>query len=214
MEFVGFPKIARLSREVIITEKIDGTNGQIYIPKPDDITEPYGIKASESSTPFLVGSRTRWITPDNDNHGFARWCYEHVEELLTLGPGRHYGEWWGSGINRGYGLKKGDKRFSLFNTIRWCVNGQEPQRIETGDPRIEKYQDILPACCSLVPILYRGEFDTEWIECILERLEYYGSSAVKGFMSPEGIVVYHVAGNVAFKKTLTGDEYKGGAKNG
>jgi hypothetical protein len=27
-EFVEFPKIARLSREMIITEKIDGTNAQ------------------------------------------------------------------------------------------------------------------------------------------------------------------------------------------
>jgi len=31
MEFTEFPKIARLSREVIVTEKIDGTNGCIYI---------------------------------------------------------------------------------------------------------------------------------------------------------------------------------------
>lgn len=30
-EFVEFPKIARLSREIIVTEKIDGTNGVIYV---------------------------------------------------------------------------------------------------------------------------------------------------------------------------------------
>ena len=30
-EFMGFPKIARYSREVIVTEKIDGTNACIYI---------------------------------------------------------------------------------------------------------------------------------------------------------------------------------------
>jgi hypothetical protein len=29
VEFAGFPKIARLSRECVITEKIDGTNAQI-----------------------------------------------------------------------------------------------------------------------------------------------------------------------------------------
>ena len=29
--FIGFPKISRLSREIIISEKIDGTNGCIFI---------------------------------------------------------------------------------------------------------------------------------------------------------------------------------------
>ena len=31
MEFIKFEKIARLNREIIITEKIDGTNAQICI---------------------------------------------------------------------------------------------------------------------------------------------------------------------------------------
>ncbi len=31
MEFKEFPKIARLTRDCIITEKIDGTNASIYI---------------------------------------------------------------------------------------------------------------------------------------------------------------------------------------
>jgi len=32
-EFVGFPKIARISREIVVTEKIDGTNACVYIPE-------------------------------------------------------------------------------------------------------------------------------------------------------------------------------------
>lgn len=91
MEFVEFPKMPRLSRECVITEKIDGTNAQIFI-------------ADDCET-MLIGSRTRWITPENDNAGFARWCMEHKEDLLRLGPGRHFGEWWGQGIQRNYGLK-------------------------------------------------------------------------------------------------------------
>ena len=47
-EFQEFPKIARLSREAIITEKIDGTNGCVCITEDGQM---------------LVGSRTRWITP-------------------------------------------------------------------------------------------------------------------------------------------------------
>ena len=179
-----------------MTEKIDGTSGCIFISDDGDM---------------YVGSRTRWITPEADNHGFARWAFDHVLELHSgLGPGRHFGEWWGSGINRGYGLPKGEKRFSLFNTIRWCLYGQEPQPIQTGDPRMVKMQDILPSCCSLVPVLYRGIFDTHIADNCLNELAQTGSKAAPGFMKPEGIVVYHVPGNAGFKKTLGDDGHKGG----
>lgn len=191
VQFVEFPKIARLSREVVISEKIDGTNGCIYIG--DDGA-------------FLVGSRTRWITPEQDNHGFARWAYEHRDELMQLGPGRHFGEWWGSGIQRGYGLPKGEKRFSLFNAIRWCAKGETPERIPTEDPRIEKWQQMAPACCHVVPVLARGPFDRVYIKGIMEALTIGGSYAAPGFLKPEGIVVFHIQGNVGFKKTLERDE--------
>lgn len=191
IDFLEFPKIARLSREIIITEKIDGTNAQLLITQSGEM---------------LIGSRTRWITPQEDNHGFARWAEGNKQELLKLGPGRHFGEWWGSGIQRGYGLQKGEKRFSLFNVARWTLYGTEPERIPTEDPKIEKYQDVLPEICSLVPELYRGKFDTQKIDEVLEDLKINGSYASKGFMKPEGIVVFHIAGNVGFKKTIEKDE--------
>ena len=90
-EFEKFDKIARLSRNCIITEKIDGTNAQVFIGENGE---------------FLTGSRNRWITPEDDNAGFARWALENKEKLLQLGPGRHFGEWWGSGIQRRYGLDR------------------------------------------------------------------------------------------------------------
>lgn len=65
-----------------------------------------------------------------------------------------------------------------------------------------------PACCSVVPTLYRGEFCTVGVQNILYALEANGSAAAPGFMQPEGIVIYHVAGKVAFKKTLGGDGAK------
>ncbi|MCJ7726507.1 MAG: hypothetical protein MUP76_09000, partial [Acidimicrobiia bacterium] len=47
---------------------------------------------------------SRWITPEVDNYGFARWVKDHEEELRTgLGAGLHFGEWWGQGIQRRYG---------------------------------------------------------------------------------------------------------------
>lgn len=168
MEFIGFPKMARLSREVIVTEKIDGTNAQILI--------------GEDGT-FLTGSRTRWITPEQDNYGFAKWAHEHRDELLQLGPGRHFGDWWGSGIQRRYGLQ--EKRFSLFNAVRWA--------------------EERPACCHVVPVLYRGDFSTAAIEGALAMLRTNGSVAAPGFDRPEGVVVFHVAAQTGFKKTLERD---------
>ena len=187
-EFTAFPKMARLQRTVIITEKIDGTNAQVYIT--DD-------------GKMLFGSRTRWITPENDNFGFARWATDNKEELLKLGPGRHFGEWWGRGIQRNYGLS--ERRFSLFNVARWCLHGQTPKQIPTVDPRMVKMQDVLPSCCYLVPVLHQGTFPTNMVDYTLHQLKTLGSVAAPEFMNPEGIVVFHVAGNVGFKMTLDND---------
>lgn len=171
MEFLEFPKIARLSRDCFITEKIDGTNATIYISEDGE---------------FLTGSKTKWITPKDDNYGFSKWAHEHKDELIKLGPGWHRGEWWGSGIQRGYGLK--EKRFSLFNVSRWLDD------------------EIRPSCCGVVPLLYQGLFETMAVYNCLEDLKQYGSKAIPGFMRPEGVVVFHVAGNMFFKKTIEKDE--------
>jgi hypothetical protein len=175
-DFQEFPKIARVSRMMTITEKIDGTNASILI---------------EQDGTFLTGSRTRWITPEDDNFGFSRWAHEHKEELLTLGPGHHFGEWWGSGIQRKYGQK--GKHWSLFNTGKW----------------LEEYDNarpICPLCCRVVPVLYRGMFDTCFINSTLAGLLVSGSIAANGFMDPEGIVIYHEAARIMFKKTFKKDE--------
>ena len=189
IEFMGFPKMARLSREIIVSEKIDGTNAQVYI--------------TEDGT-MLAGSRTRWIAPYDDNFGFAKWVDAHRDELLTLGPGRHFGEWWGSGINRGYGLA--ERRFSLFNVQRWALHGTDPKTFPTADPRVTRTQDVLPPCCGLVPVLYQGPFDTAAVDACIERLRMTGSVAAPGFSRPEGVVVFHTAGNVGFKKTVERDD--------
>jgi hypothetical protein len=105
---------------------------------------------------------------------------------MRLGPGRHFGEWWGQGIQRNYGLK--EKRFSLFNVSRWFD------------------ADIRPACCCVVPILFRGDFNTCTINHWLNVLQGSGSFAAPGFMKPEGVVVWHTAANMGFKKTIEHDE--------
>ncbi len=169
-EFKPFKKIARLSREIIITEKIDGTNASIFIGEDGE---------------FLTASRKRWITPENDNYGFSRWAYDNKEELLKLGVGHHYGEWWGSGIQRRYAMT--EKVFSLFNVHRWSNSS------------------IRPLCCRVVPTLYKGDFNTAKIEYIITLLKEGGSFAAPNFMKPEGIVIYHPQGNIMFKKTIEND---------
>lgn len=171
MEFEAFNKIARLSRGCTISEKIDGTNACVAI--------------SDDGQMFFTGSRSRWITPTDDNFGFAKWAHDHREELLLLGPGRHFGEWWGAGIQRRYGLT--EKRFSLFNSARWS---------ETPPP----------ACCHVVPVLYTGIFTSTAADDALELLRTKGSMAAPGFMQPEGIIIYQSAARMYFKKTLSKDE--------
>jgi len=178
MDFVEFRKIPRLSRQCVITEKIDGTNGVVHIGESGE---------------FLIGSRTRWITPQDDNYGFAKWCEANKEELLKLGVGTHYGEWWGQGIQRNYGLK--EKRFSLFNVSRW------------------EDDTIRPACCGVVPVLFRGIFDTGIIDNVLKNLANDGSVAAPGFMRPEGVVIFHTASGNLFKKTIERDEYHKGEQS-
>lgn len=176
-QFRSFPKIPRFSRKTIITEKIDGTNALIYISKDLE---------------FKVGSRSRWLSKESDNYGFFSWAEENKEKLLGLGPGYHYGEWWGRGIQRNYGLDH--KKFSLFNVTRWGELGDEHAK--------------LPDCCSTVPVLWSGDFEdvsTKIKECV-ELLKSSGSVAAPGFARPEGVVIYHVGGDILFKKTIEHDE--------
>lgn len=180
IEFEPWPKIARLNRNIVVTEKIDGTNAAVIV------TEDGRVGAQ---------SRNRLITPENDNYGFAGWVHRNEEALASLlGPGRHFGEWWGSGIQRRYGLTGSEKRFSLFNTARWH-----------GVLAHDYDADAVPGL-RLVPILYEGPFDQNAIEGTLDGLAIRGSKAERGFMDPEGIVVYVSAARQMFKVTLKDDD--------
>lgn len=192
MEFKMWPKIARLNRTVLITEKIDGTNGQITIVPEYDVSaknEPFIIASTEDRVMF-AGSRRRWVTPEKDNYGFARWVKEHAGELWDLPNGIHNGEWWGHKIQRAYGLT--ERRFSLFNTML--------------------YTEIdIPSFLYTVPLIYQGSFDTRVINMAVAELKENGSKAAPGYMNPEGIVIYHTKGNVGFKVMCENDDIpKGG----
>jgi hypothetical protein len=173
-EFKAFPKIPRLNREMVVTEKLDGTNVCVVVD---------GDKVSAQS-------RNRIITSDDDNYGFAAWVQMNSPALaVALGDGYHYGEWWGQGIQRKYGIDH--KRFSLFNVHRW-----------ESLPFSEYGLDNV----GTVPVLYRGPFDTDTIDAIIGDLILNGSVAAPGFMKPEGVIIWHEAAQQMFKVTCEGDE--------
>lgn len=161
-EFRKWPSIQRLSSETCwITEKIDGTNGVIYVPE-------------DPSLPILAGSRERWLSNEDgtppekgkDNFGFGAWVYERRDSLRQLGPGTHYGEFHGKGIQRKYGLP--DNRWASFEYWRTDIN--------------------IPGVC-VVPILYTGEPVEGIIDSTMNALKLSGSVLYPGFMQPEGVVV-------------------------
>ena len=184
--FEPFPKLARLKRGCVITEKIDGTNAQVLVRLAMDVEayDPNYVIARDGDYLLFAGSRTRMLKPgkDTDNFGFAAWVYDNAPELLKLGSGRWFGEWYGQGIQRGYGLT--EKRFALFNTAR---------------PK-----ETLPACVSQVPVILKGSLNDA--DSCMAALKTVGSYAVPGFMSPEGIVIYHTASRTAYKQTFEHDE--------
>jgi hypothetical protein len=109
-----------------------------------------------------------------------------------LGEGIHFGEWWGQGIQRGYNLK--EKRFSLFNVHRWHTESDDCRCIEAP-------------ICFVVPTLATLEkFNTNEVDEAMVKLKESGSIASKGFMNPEGIVIFHTQNSALFKVTYEYDE--------
>lgn len=172
--FTEFPSIERLQQPITITEKIHGSNAQIVIDGQD----------------IYAGSRTRWITPDDDNYNFAKWVHGNREALIrVLGDGQHFGEWYGAGINAGYGMT--GKRFALFNTHRW-----NPVR-DAGE---------LPDGVDVVPVLYAGPFTSTCVDETMAALKASGSILVPGFMKPEGVVIRFDRSKVLMKRTFEAED--------
>lgn len=186
MDFIPFPKLHRLTGPVLISEKIDGTNGQVHF--------------NEDGT-WYAGSRTRWLSQKEDNFGFYKWVACRSDELFSiLGPGTHYGEFWGCGIQRGYNLDH--KVFSLFNTSLWTRLDAETQ------------QGLLEIDVSCVPVLAECPWDTELFNTLLAYLKEAGSQAAPGYMNPEGIVLYDTRSRVGYKRTFDYDDTgKGGMRD-
>lgn len=193
--FPGFQKITRLDRAWIATEKIDGTNGVIYVPGGAyEATLPEGCDLGG----IAAGSKNRWLAPgkQSDNFGFAGWVQANRDALIQgLGPGLHYGEWWRLGIQRGYGLS--EKRFSLFNTTRYA---EVPKSAPVS---------VVPVVAEFPSFLYAYDGVTDALEDLLDTLRGR-SLAAPGYDNPEGIVLRHVPSGALFKYTFDGDAKREG----
>lgn len=189
--FIPWPKIPRLLNEKFhFTEKIDGTNACVIIKPYEKVIESnqycYRTITIDEYTIFTQ-SRNRLITIENDNFQFAKWVYDNAKEILKLGIGYHYGEWWGNGINKRYSIK--EKKFSLFNTIKWSKTNK-------------------PECCEVVP--YFGSCNLENLEKIVQQtqelLQNVGSCADPFCKNPEGFMIYCELQNQYYKIILDKNE--------
>jgi hypothetical protein len=150
-DFRGMPGIQRyLTADVTITEKVDGTNAVVMVTLNGDVA---------------AGSKSRWLTPENDNFGFAAYVQDNLDRFLELGVGMHYGEWMGNKIQRGYGMDSRE-----FVSFSWWREHSEHS-------------------FKTVPVLYSGVWDELTALCHLRELKECGSKLVSGFMNPEGIVI-------------------------
>ena len=202
--FQPYAKTPRLYRDIVITEKIDGTNGAVVILPESAGIEPWNpesiITEGSDGNVYTVKaqSRNRFCYPGADNAGFGQWVWDNAQALIdTLGPGIHFGEWWGKGIQRGYGMT--EKRFSLFNTHRW-----DTVKV-SGVPGL-----------AVVPVLYVGPFTDDAILNAKFRLMMLGSEAahragVSEKVAAEGIIVFHSASNTPFKVLIENDNLPKGA---
>lgn len=176
-DFRKFPKISRLTSPVVVSEKVDGTNGLIYVDYEGGV---------------FAGSRNRWLTEADgsvadDNYGFGAWVRMHARDLRgTLGPGYHYGEWFGKGIARNYGLDH--RRFYLFAVDRYPSLVNNDLTLHDGTH------------LGTVPVLHRAvEFDHRHIPEIAAELHH---SRINSFPRPEGFCIFFEHNHMILKVVL------------
>ena len=196
LEFRSFQKIPRWARDIVVTEKIDGTNTSVWVDhftraqiEDTDSQIPTQVisltamadngmavmfdGAADGSLTFVrAGSANGFLWPKKDHYEFAAWVWENANILFGLGDGSHFGEWYGRKIQRAYGME--ERRWALFNVGRW--SGQ------LGD-------QAPPACCDVVPVLYSGPMTTLshgedavefWLRKLAERRQR-GRGGAHGF---------------------------------
>lgn len=148
--------------------KVDGTNGAIHA-LPGELA-PGG---------FAAQSRTRVLTPDSDNYGFAAWAHGPARGFCAglfarLGRAVVYGEWCGRGIQKRTAISKIERNaFAVF-----AVQLGDPSR-DTARLLVEpaRLRALLPAHPDVLVLPWHGEpveldfSDVERLRAGAERIE-------------------------------------------
>lgn len=205
MSTVSYPSFSSIERleniYCVISEKIDGTNGLIQIDYKYDWN---GQRYDDHLVQF--GSRNRYITTTDDNAGFANYFTPHIASICTLAeslinygdndnpkqdwPIYIYGEWFGKGIQRGYGLD--EKYFMPFSSF------YAEHMIKAGIPNI-----MMPN------IMYTGKFSLEVVDNCMNRLTSGGfHTLITNYDYPEGVVIYFPKYNFRLKQTFEGSKWE------
>lgn len=177
--FYRYPNIIYPTQQVLITEKIHGTNARFV-----------WTHSSESDEPKMYcGSRTRWKVDDDKNWWWLalrqnpwieEWCRAHPDLCL-------YGEIFGNVQELKYGAKPNQLMFRFFDIWDGCI-----WKDRFNSPELDELAEYM------VPTLYYGPFI---LEKAIELSE--GDSVIEGANHMrEGIVIRPIPH--AFHKKFNG----------
>ncbi len=126
--------------------KLHGTNAAVRV------TSGGAVPAE-----VVAQSRSRDITPENDNAGFAKWVKENEEAWFTTTAGGapdiiFFGEWAGKGIQKNDAVTKLDQKYFFVFAV------QVEDRMITTPADIE---DIIPDLDDVVVLPWDMIFETE-----------------------------------------------------
>jgi len=141
--------------------KLDGTNAALH----------------SRAGGFVAQSRTRLLTPEDDNYGFAAWAQAErawAEGLhAQLGPAVVYGEWCGQGIQKRTAISKVPRTVFAVFAIQLGDPGRESARLVIDPERIAA---MLPAHRDVFVLPWHGEpitldfSDEAQLQSAVERL--------------------------------------------
>ena len=139
--------------------KLHGTNAGVQIT-------PRGEVAAQKRTGVLrvfdplndpFKTRTEIITSEADNAGFAAWVEKNSNYFSQLKSDSHitiFGEWCGSGIQRGVAISQLERKVFAVFAIQYGGAGEEIAKLEI---RPEVIREILPTHEDVFVLPYYGE---------------------------------------------------------
>jgi len=157
-------KITKTARPIqyIGKVKLDGTNAGIQIT-------PDGKVAAQS--------RTKVITPDDDNMGFARWVDANYTRFSLLAAGQHmtiFGEWCGKGIQKGTAIAQLDRKVFVVFAIQYEYKDTGGQLIDINPISIEERLKPVLARDDIYVLRFEGDpitFNYEDVDVLKKQAE-------------------------------------------